>query len=79
MLVGRVGAGTILVAPYIYVVGGLTSVSEIDKGQDYPTAERTNERYNILTDTWEQIATHRTKGAKSAPSLVTVQNRKWLY
>jgi len=32
MLVGRVGAGTILVKNHIYVVGGLASVSEVDRG-----------------------------------------------
>ena len=56
MFIGRVGAGTIFIAPYIYVVGGLTSLSENDKGQKYPTPEKTNERYNVETNSWINIA-----------------------
>ena len=79
LLTGRVGPGVLLVDNHIYVVGGLTSLSEVDNGQEQPTPERSCERFDIRTNTWEHIAEQSEGGAKSCPSLVAVQAKKWLY
>ena len=78
MLTGRVGPGVILHINHIYVCGGLKTLSEVDRGQENPSPEKTCERYNILTNEWEEIS-NIGDGAKAAPSLIIVKGTKWLY
>ena len=77
MDVTRMGHATCLVGHYIYVTGGLKDLSEVDLGQKNPTPIETNARYNILKNTWEEIAPLIGGAAKSSSTLIAVG--KWLY
>ena len=73
LLTGRMGHGALIVNQYIYVVGGLTSLSEVDHGQEYPSPERTCERFDTITNEWAPIAEQTVNGAaKASPALVAV-------
>ena len=75
---GRVGPGVFLHLNYIYVCGGLKTLSEVDKGQLYASPEKSCERFNIFTNKWEEIA-NLGEGAKAAPTLIVVKGSHWLY
>jgi hypothetical protein len=78
MSVGRIGPGVIMHINYIYVCGGLKTLSEVDRGQLNPSPEKTCERYNITTNQWEDMA-NLGEGAKASPTLVIVKGTNWLY
>ena len=78
LIVGRMGPGVCLVYQYIYVTGGLSTLSEVDRGQKHPTPVTACERYNTMTNVWEKIPEMPLAGARAAPSLLLVQKR-WVY
>jgi hypothetical protein len=73
------GQGICRIGGFIYVTGGLSALTEIDRGQKQPTPIGSCEKYNIETNTWTNIA-HLVQGAwRASSSLVAVDGGKWLY
>lgn len=52
----RAGFGVCLVDNFIYVTGGNSTLSEVDRNQEFPTPLKTCTRYSILENKWESIA-----------------------